>query len=83
MKIAHTALGKSVKASVEDKAVRRKVWTELRRVITHLGLYSEDNKTGVMLSNDLIRAFSWQLSPQGHRYWESVYYRGIEVQDYV
>ena len=75
MKIANTRLGKDIKVRVKDKEARRMVWIALRHVIAHLGLYGEGNyKVGVMLDNDLLAAFSWNLSPQGHRYWEDVYY---------
>lgn len=73
MQLYNTALYKDLKKRVSkaDWPVVRKA---LHDTVRELGVYSESNEWGVILTTDVSRAFVWDHTPQGHAFWWSAIY---------
>ena len=71
MKLYNTALYKDLKkrASKADWPVVRKA---LHDTVRELGVYSESNNRGVILTADVNGAFVWYNSPQGLDFWLNI-----------
>ena len=73
MKLYNTVLYKDLK-----KLVNKADWPVVRRAlhdtVQELGVYSESNKRGVILSANINGAFVWGRAPQGHAFWWSAIY---------
>lgn len=68
MKLYNTVLYKSLKKRVSqaDWPVVRKA---LHDTVRELGVYSESNNRGVILTTNVNGAFVWDRTPQGHAFW--------------
>ena len=68
MKLYNTVLYKDLKkrASKADWPVVRQA---LHDTVQELGVYSESNNRGVILTADVNGAFVWAHAPQGHDFW--------------
>ena len=71
MKLYNTVLYKDLKkrASKADWPVVRKA---LHDTVLELGVYSESNRWGVILTADVNGAFVWERAPQGHTFWWNI-----------
>ena len=68
MQLYNTVLYKDLKkrASKADWPVVRQA---LYDTVRELGVYSESNSRGVILTADVNGAFVWARAPQGHDFW--------------
>ena len=74
MKLYNTVLYKDVK-----KRVSKENWPVVRKALCDtvraLGVHSENNTWGVILTADVRSAFVWDRTPQGLYFWNDVYRR--------
>ncbi len=73
MKLYNTVLYKDLKkrAGQADWPAARKA---LHDTVRELGVYSESNRRGVVLTANVNGAFVWAHAPQGHDFWYNLSY---------
>ena len=75
MKLYNTVLYKDLKSRV-SKAGWPVVRQALYDTVRELGVYSESNSRGVILTADVNGAFVWAHAPQGHDFWVKIAHAG-------